>query len=424
VNGCTFTGNTLYQNDTQGSGFGELWIQYAEDNVVRGNLVYATAQRKLLVSEYGNVDTMLDFNLWWVDTGAAAALFSWNGTPYVGFGAYRAATGQDASSTFANPLLAAPGSGDFHLGSGSPAINAGDPGFTPAAGEVDLDGGARVNGPRVDCGADEATSCGNGTTELPELCDDGNLVDGDGCDSNCTPTGCGNGIVTTGEQCDDGNTAAGDCCGATCQLEANGSPCDDANPCTTTDACASGVCAGATEPDPLCKTALAGQLQIKDRTLDASPDKGNQLAWQWKKGASTTADELGNGLASGVRYDLCVYDETPGGSSLAARLRIPGGGTCHGKPCWKTSGNGTLKYADKDATPDGVTLAALRPGSAGKAQLQVRARGLALALPTLPFAQSPAVVVQLRSSSGACWGQTYTAPAARNDGGQFKDRLH
>jgi hypothetical protein len=48
----------------------------------------------------------------------------------------RAATGQDAGSTFANPLLAAPGSGDFHLATGSPAINAGDPGFTPAVGEV------------------------------------------------------------------------------------------------------------------------------------------------------------------------------------------------------------------------------------------------------------------------------------------------
>jgi cysteine-rich repeat protein len=58
--------------------------------------------------------------------------------------------------------------------------------------------------------------CGNGTTEAPEVCDDGNLVDGDGCDSNCTPTACGNGVVTLGEECDDGNTVSGDCCSATC----------------------------------------------------------------------------------------------------------------------------------------------------------------------------------------------------------------
>ncbi len=423
VRDCTFTNNTLYKNDTLGAGFGELWIQYAEDNVVRNNLFYATDQNKLLVSEYGNVNTTLDYNLWYVEDGAAAALFSWNATPYVGFAAYQAGTGQDAASTFADPLLVAPASGDFHLGAGSPAINAGDPGFTPAVGEVDLDGGARVNGPRVDCGVDEATSCGNGTTEFPELCDDGDLDDGDGCDGNCTPTGCGNGIVTAGEQCDDGNTAPGDCCNATCQLESDGTSCDDANPCTTTDACTGGACAGAEEPDPLCLTALGGQLQLKDRTPDATPDKSNQLSWQWKKGAATTGVDLGNALASATRYDLCVYDQSGGSSTLRLRLRIPGAGTCHGKPCWKTSGNGTLKYGDKDATPDGVTQATFRPGAAGKAQLQVKARGLGLALPTLPFAQSPAVVVQLWSSTGVCWGQTYAAPAARNDAAQFKDKL-
>jgi cysteine-rich repeat protein len=58
--------------------------------------------------------------------------------------------------------------------------------------------------------------CGNGALEVPELCDDGNLADGDGCDSNCTPTGCGNGVVTGGEECDDGNTVSGDCCSALC----------------------------------------------------------------------------------------------------------------------------------------------------------------------------------------------------------------
>lgn len=45
-----------------------------------------------------------------------------------------------------------------------------------------------------------------------EACDDGNLVDGDGCDGNCTATACGNGIVTPGEGCDDGNATNGDGC--------------------------------------------------------------------------------------------------------------------------------------------------------------------------------------------------------------------
>ena len=61
--------------------------------------------------------------------------------------------------------------------------------------------------------------CGNGVIEAPEVCDDSNLVDGDGCDSNCTPTGCGNGVVTLGEECDDGNLVSGDCCSALCVNE-------------------------------------------------------------------------------------------------------------------------------------------------------------------------------------------------------------
>jgi len=56
--------------------------------------------------------------------------------------------------------------------------------------------------------------CGNGRLDAGEACDDGNLVDGDGCDSNCTPTGCGNGIVTAGEECEQSSTCphADDAC--------------------------------------------------------------------------------------------------------------------------------------------------------------------------------------------------------------------
>jgi len=50
--------------------------------------------------------------------------------------------------------------------------------------------------------------CGDGVVDPGEgeECDDGNLVDGDGCDSDCTVTSgvCGNGVVDPGEECDDG----------------------------------------------------------------------------------------------------------------------------------------------------------------------------------------------------------------------------
>ncbi len=62
--------------------------------------------------------------------------------------------------------------------------------------------------------------CGNGIIEAGEACDDGNLVNGDGCENNCTLTGaiCGNGIIEAGETCDDGNLINGDGCDSNCTL--------------------------------------------------------------------------------------------------------------------------------------------------------------------------------------------------------------
>ncbi|MBU0727146.1 S-layer homology domain-containing protein [Patescibacteria group bacterium] len=55
-----------------------------------------------------------------------------------------------------------------------------------------------------------------------EMCDDGNLVDGDGCSARCQTEVCGNNVINIGEECDDGNTDSGDGCNATCVKEING----------------------------------------------------------------------------------------------------------------------------------------------------------------------------------------------------------
>jgi cysteine-rich repeat protein len=68
------------------------------------------------------------------------------------------------------------------------------------------------------CG-DGVKAGGNGGTNTGEECDDGNLIDGDGCDHNCKLTGCGNGVRTTGEECDDGNLIDGDGCDHECRRE-------------------------------------------------------------------------------------------------------------------------------------------------------------------------------------------------------------
>jgi cysteine-rich repeat protein len=64
--------------------------------------------------------------------------------------------------------------------------------------------------------------CGDLVVSPPERCDDGNLVNGDGCDSNCIETGCPNGAVSPGEACDDGNLVNGDGCDDNCTLSVCG----------------------------------------------------------------------------------------------------------------------------------------------------------------------------------------------------------
>jgi cysteine-rich repeat protein len=53
---------------------------------------------------------------------------------------------------------------------------------------------------------------------------------------------CGNGTVEVGEQCDDGNLVNGDCCASTCTLEPDATVCAAGNFCTGPSTCAAGTC--------------------------------------------------------------------------------------------------------------------------------------------------------------------------------------
>jgi len=73
------------------------------------------------------------------------------------------------------------------------------------------------------------TSCGDGTKEGSEACDDGNTADGDGCSGACTfepdcstspcSSKCGDGMRLAAEMCDDGNARDGDGCSHECKPE-------------------------------------------------------------------------------------------------------------------------------------------------------------------------------------------------------------
>jgi cysteine-rich repeat protein len=95
--------------------------------------------------------------------------------------------------------------------------------------------------------------CGDGLVwDGIEQCDDGNLMDGDLCEADCTlpQPECGNGFLESGEACDDGNNMPNDGCEPDCSLTPAadcgngrveiGEVCDDGN-FVDEDECPSGL---------------------------------------------------------------------------------------------------------------------------------------------------------------------------------------
>jgi cysteine-rich repeat protein len=69
--------------------------------------------------------------------------------------------------------------------------------------------------------------CGDGAQQGDEQCDDGNLIETDGCSTTCIASTCGDGVIAGAEECDDDGVSSGDGCSATC-LEEPGYHCTGA----------------------------------------------------------------------------------------------------------------------------------------------------------------------------------------------------
>jgi hypothetical protein len=144
------------------------------------------------------------------------------------------------------------------------------------------------------------------------------------------------------------------------------------------------------------------------------------LTWKWTRGDEVAPGDLGDPIAGTTSYTLCVYDETAGAAAFQARLDVPAGGTCGGKPCWQAK-PGKLKYRDPAAAASGVRAIDLKAGSVGKSKAKLKAKGAGMPVLALPFDQQDEVIVQLVTSEGVCWESRYPTPARRSDGERFKD---
>jgi len=167
-----------------------------------------------------------------------------------------------------------------------------------------------------------------------------------------------------------------------------------------------------------CRTpTLSGKAGLS--ITDNADNTKDSLKWKWIKGSATLVGEFGAVTGTeGLR--LCVYDGiTP---TRVSAIAIPPGGTCAGKPCWKTKPTG-FGYKDKDRTPNGVLSATLKAGPDGKALIKVTAKGANVPTPN-PTSFTGPVLVQLQRDDGSavCWEAKYSMPFKKNVGGKFTDK--
>ena len=124
-------------------------------------------------------------------------------------------------------------------------------GFLTPPEQCDDGGLTNGDGCSSTCAVEVPPACGDGSTDPGEECDDGNLVSGDGCTASCALERCGDGVIngdgaeaceppdtalcasdcqiraplcgdgyqTPPEQCEDGNVLDGDGCTSSCVLE-------------------------------------------------------------------------------------------------------------------------------------------------------------------------------------------------------------
>jgi len=224
-------------------------------------------------------------------------------------------------------------------------------------------------------------NCGNGLVDTGEACDDGNIMEGDGCSSSCKAEGCGNNLVDPGEICDDGNTIDGEGnCAANCLSDetcGNGSKnfgeaCDDSNndsgdgcsaDCKSTEICGNDI----TDVGELCDDGGAaggcnddclGGTGCGDGSIDKDAN-GNPIE-QCDDGNSTDTDDChdcflstcGDGIvqATGAHLEQC-----DAGSNNTATESA----TCNLDCTTRACGDGKVNQTAGETCDDGDTIDSL-----------------------------------------------------------------
>jgi hypothetical protein len=163
---CTVVNNTLYDNDTSGTGSGEFQMQWNMANdIFENNIVYAGPRCLITLNksqvEMNQPPVTIDHNLYYCASGGKASTWKEFSATVTGFDKYVASTGNDRHSRFLDPHFV-DATKDFHLRSDSPAVAAGTTDGMPV-GELDLEGSPRVKAGNIDVGCYQRKQPSDGT---------------------------------------------------------------------------------------------------------------------------------------------------------------------------------------------------------------------------------------------------------------------
>jgi cysteine-rich repeat protein len=169
---------------------------------------------------------------------------------------------------------------------------------------------------------------------VAEACDDGNVVDGDGCQADCALPRCGDGIEDPGEDCDDG---AGNSETGACRLTCQDATCGDGRVWAGVEACDQGEDNG---DDAGCTAACE----------DASC--GDGLVWAGVEACDDGNQVEGDGCQADCALPRCGDDVVDPGEVCDDGDNQPGDGCAFDCSSTEVCGNGLIDYFVGEACDD------------------------------------------------------------------------
>jgi hypothetical protein len=158
----------------------------------------------------------------------------------------------------------------------------------------------------------------------------------------------------------------------------------------------------------------------KGLLLIANPfeDEKDKMTLKLSALGDTDKADFGGPVGGGA-LALCQWDATGGNDRLITQVRLFGGGTCNGRPCWKDTTPG-FSYKDAFNENGAMTKGVFKAGVGGKAKIKIATKGLRIGTPFTPLNVDTSTAIQMISLvTDVCWGASFSSPI-KNEFKAFK----